>query len=255
MDTITSPNNRIVKAVRALRGRKGRDAANVFLAEGIKFVAEIGYGWDIRQVVLSETFYRHEGALHFGEKAVVVTDQIFAGLSDVVNPQGILAVVEKRDFCINKVLADDLPLIFVLEDINDPGNLGTILRNCHGLGATGIILAGSCADIYSPKAVRASAGSIFHVPFAHMSMKRAAEDLKGRNIALYATSPAGEAALHRLNLQNPTAFALGNEHNGLTPQAMDLADETVQIPVISESLNVSIACAICAYEAWRQRNV
>ncbi|MCL2235153.1 MAG: RNA methyltransferase [Defluviitaleaceae bacterium] len=254
MDIITSANNKIVKMVRALGGVKGRDASSAFLVEGAKFVAELPKNWQIKHIILSESFAKGGG---FTPDAIVVTDQIFAGLSDVVNPQGILAVVDQRTFDIEDVLGlgGDNPLIFLLEGINDPGNLGTILRNCHGLGATGVILVEHCADVYSPKVVRASAGSIFHVPFVQMALGQALTELKARNIPLYATSPAGSADLHQLDLRKPAAFALGNEHHGLSQGAMEGADETVRIPVMSESLNVSVACAIFAYETQRQRTV
>ena len=252
MDIITSGNNKIVKMVRALRGVKGRMASSAFLVEGAKFVAELPRNWQIRYIVASESFAKNED---IASDAIVVTDQIFAGLSDVVNPQGILAVVDQRTFGVEEVLGGDRPLVFLLEGINDPGNLGTILRNCHGLGATGVILAGDCTDVYSPKVVRASAGSVFHVPFAQMTLEQALESLKSRNIPLYATSPAGSVDLHQLDLCKSVAFALGNEHHGLTEEAMKGADGTVRIPVMSESLNVSVACAIFAYEAQRQRNV
>jgi len=251
MDIITSDKNGLIKKIRKLATVRGRAVASSFIIEGSKFIAEAGSEWKIIYTVVSETY-----ALNYNvENQIVVSDKIFEGLTDTVNPQGILAVVEKREFSVCEVLGGKNPLVFVLEDINDPGNLGTILRNCHGLGVTGVILAGNTTDVYSPKTVRASAGSIFHIPFVHINIEEVAAELKNRNIPLYATSPAGDVDLHNLNLQSPAAIMLGNEHHGLTQQAMDLANTTVRIPVMSESLNVSVACAVFAYEAWRQRNV
>ena len=249
MDIITSASNKFVKSVRALRDKKGREQAGAFVVEGAKFVAEIPAGWKIRHIIAAASYPRR------GElcSPVVVTDAIFTTLSDVATPQGILAVVEKKQYSIDRVLNGQT--IFILENINDPGNLGTILRACHGLGACGVVLSPGCADIFSPKAVRASAGSLFHIPFAITCIKEAAAHLSAKQLPLYATSPQADKPLYNLNLQGPSAFLLGNEHHGLTPEACALATDSISIPTAAESLNVSMACAILAYEAMRQKNM
>lgn len=251
MDIITSDKNDLIKKIRKLTTSRGRALSSSFIIEGSKFVAEAGSEWEIIYTIVSETYPSNYNA----KNKIVVSDKVFRGLSDTVNPQGILAVVKKREFSACQVLGGKNPLVFVLEDINDPGNLGTILRNCHGLGATGIVLTGNTTDIYSQKTVRASAGSIFHIPFVHINIEEIAAKFKKHNIPLYATSPMGKAVLHRLDLRKPAAFMLGSEHHGLSQKAMTLANASVRIPVMSESLNVSVACAIFAYEVWRQRNV
>ena len=223
--------------------------ANAFLVEGAKFVAEIGSDWEILHIVMSQSY----AVTHHTNDAIVVADKIFASLSDVASPQGILAVVAQRDFPIEAVLGS--ASVFLLDDINDPGNLGTILRNCHGLGVGGVVLSPNCTDIYNPKVIRASAGSIFHIPFVTMGLYEAIKILQGKNTVIYATAADGEKAIYELDLCQPSAFVMGNEHHGVSQKIMGSADQTVKIPTASESLNVSVACAIIGYETLRQRKI
>jgi len=254
MEIITSTANQIVKKIRSLQEKKGRALANAFLVEGAKFVAEIGGGWDVQHVVVSQSFA--EGASIIPQHALVVSDRVFAGVSDVASPQGILAVVGMRNFTIRDVCKDEEhPVIMLLDGINDPGNLGTILRNCHGLGVSGIVLSPNCTDIFSPKVIRASAGSIFHIPFAIMELSEAVKELQIKGIPIYGAAAGGQRSVYELDLQSCAAFVLGNEHHGITPQIFNMVDEAVKIPAVSESLNVSVACAIMAYEVLRQRNI
>jgi TrmH family RNA methyltransferase len=257
MEIITSSSNKIVKQIRALREKKGRDLARAFLVEGAKFVAEIGPDWEILRVVMSESHAAGVNCVRppLGCAPIIVTDRIFAALSDTTTPQGVMAVVAQREFGFGDVVKGERPLVFVLEEINDPGNLGTILRSCYGLGADGVILSESCADIFGPKTIRASAGAVFHMPFVVMDAKEAINALKTRGVAVYAASPAADKSVYELDLQKPAAFILGNEHKGLKPETAALADCGVKIPIYSESLNVSAACAILAYEALKQRKM
>ncbi|MCL2575390.1 MAG: RNA methyltransferase [Defluviitaleaceae bacterium] len=250
MEIITSATNRIVKEIRALHDKKGRVLSQAFLAEGAKFVAEIGKNWDVRQIVVSESYAKTSD---ISSSVVVVADRVFAGLSDVIAPQGIMAIVRQRNFSIEDMLSVKNPLIFMLDDINDPGNLGTILRNCHGLGVSGVVLSPRCTDVYSPKVIRASAGSIFHLPFVVMDLVVAAGVLRTKNIPVYATKADGDNNLYNLDLRQSAVFVLGNEHHGVSKAVLDIVDNTVKIPTMSESLNVSVAGAIIAYEVLRQR--
>jgi len=249
MEIITSTSNNFVKMLRGLKEKKGRGREDAFLVEGAKFVGEIGAEWSVRHVVMSASFASEYGR----DTAVVLSDGVFATISDVLAPQGIMAVVQRRNFGINELFVADKPLVFMLEEINDPGNLGTILRTCHGLGAAGIILSPNCVDIYSPKVARASAGSIFHIAHVVMDLQQAAAELKGRGVPIYATLPLAKKPLHQLDLRQAAAFLLGNEHKGLKDETAALACEAISIPAAAESLNVSICAAILAYEASRQR--
>lgn len=249
MDIIKSQSNNLVKKIRSLQTKKGREQESAFLVEGIKFVAEITPKWEILHTIASESFAKENRA----RNAIIVSDEVFASISDVSAPQGILAVVKKQETDIHAMLSAKSPLIFVLEEINDPGNLGTILRTCHGFGVDGVILSHGCVDIYSPKVVRASAGSVFHIPHIKMCITQAMQALDNADVTTYATLPKAETPLFSLNFKEPSAFLLGNEHNGLKPETVSLAQKTVKIPSVAESLNVSICAAILAYEASRQR--
>jgi len=251
MEIITSMSNRTVKEIRALSDKKGRSKANAFLVEGAKFVAEISSDWEVSQIVTAAS---RGPSPDFGDcPRTTVSDDVFATLSDVQAPQGILAVVKQRDFTINDLFTTENPAIFLLEEINDPGNIGTILRTCHGLGINGIVLSPNCADIYSPKVVRASAGSIFHIPHVRMCIKQAISEIKARGVRVYATLPKADFPIQQLDLRRPSAFLLGNEHDGLKPETTAAADAGVTVPAVNESLNVSICAAILAYEVSRQR--
>ena len=254
MEIITSASNKIAKHVRALAAKKTRDASGTFVVEGEKFVAEIAGGWETELVVVSESFAKanclkkyHTAPLH------VVGDRVFASISDVKQPQGVLAVVRQRVFDINDMLTAPNPLLILLEDMQDPGNLGSILRIAHGLGACGVILSENCADVYGPKVVRSSAGSVFHVPFVTAHLPAAIATLKGHGVRIFAAKGGTAHQLHQLDFCAPTAFIIGNEAKGLSAEIAALADAEVSIPVKSESLNAAVACGILVYEAWRQR--
>lgn len=256
MEIITSASNKIVKYVKGLHGKKERTAEAAFLAEGAKILAEIKQPWEIQMVVASKTFAAtHADDLEkYADQAKtplhVVADQIFPG--DAVTPQGLLAVVKQRTFGPQEAICGECPLVLVLEEISDPGNLGTMLRIAHGLGL-GVVLSPNCADVFSPKVVRSSAGSLFHVPFTIMPVDKAAAFLKSHGIAIFAATAAASDALYHLDFRRPAAILIGNEARGISDKTLSLADYHVKIPAIAESLNASVACGILAYEATRQR--
>ena len=254
MEIITSTSNQIAKCVRSLSAKKARDAHGVFIVEGEKFVTEIAEAWEIELVMASESFARSNPMEKYGSaRQYVASDRVFASMSDVKQPQGLLAVVRQKQYAVEDMLKAKNPLLLLLEDIQEPGNLGTILRIAHGLGAHGVIMSENCADVYSPKVVRSSAGSIFHVPFAIMCLHEAITAFKSRSIRIFAAKAEAKHSLHQLDFRGPTAFLIGNEAKGLSHEIAALADNDVAIPTKSESLNASVACGILVYEAARQR--
>ena len=244
---IASQTNKTVKMLRSLHEKKGREKENAFLIEGAKFVAEITSDWDVSHVITASGY---KGQLPKFDNCVFLTldDDLFTIVSDTKAPQGILAVVKKPSFSISDMQGH----VFMLEEMNDPGNLGTVLRTCHGLNISGIILSPNCVDIYSPKVVRSSAGSIFHIPHVQMCLKQAMTELKSRGALVYATLPRADKALYEFDLCKPAAFLFGSEHGGLKAETAALADESISIPSLAESLNVSMCASIVAYEALRQ---
>ena len=254
MEIITSASNKIVKYIRALHSKKGRAAADAFLVEGAKFVGEIAAPWEIEFMVFSASYAKGKNMSKYGNcPFYIVADRIFPSLVDATSPQGVFAVVKQRKFAMDDIFATENPLLLLLEEINDPGNLGTMLRIAHALGLSGLALSENCADVYSPKVIRSSAGSVFHVPFVIAPLARVAHALAAHNVAIFAATASAQNPLYNLDFTRPAAFLIGNEARGLSREALQLTNTHVKIPIFSESLNASVACAMLAYEAFRQR--
>jgi len=249
MEIITSAANQTIKRVKALYSKKGRDADGTFVVEGAKFIAEIVPPWEVVLTMASRSY----ADAHGYSCDIVVGDRIFP--ADTVNSQGVLAVVRQRTFDVDDILHGENPLLLVLEEISDPGNLGTMLRIAHGLGFCGVILAGDCADVYSPKVVRSSAGSLLHVPFVKCRISDVMPNLKRRGITTFAATSVGGTALNKLDFGRSAAILIGNEAHGLSNTALEQADMCVTIPAATESLNAAVACGILAYECYRQRSL
>lgn len=259
---ITSTSNARIKQL-ALWNQKAKERRKdgVFLAEGIKMFEEAPAGW-IREVYISENFYNKVSKAQM-EKLnqcgyEVVSDTVFTKVSDTQTPQGVLCVLKQPEYTLMDLgmLRKSQPLVMVLEDIQDPGNLGTILRTGEGAGVTGVIMTKETVDIFNPKTIRATMGSIYRVPFLYVdSIAEAIEKLKKNNIQVYAAHLKGDRSYSELNFTRGTAFLIGNEGNGLKEETAALADTYLKIPMEGrvESLNAGVASAILMYEAHRQR--
>ncbi|MCL2415902.1 MAG: RNA methyltransferase [Defluviitaleaceae bacterium] len=255
MEIITSVENKIVKQAKSLGMKKFRDKHGLFIIEGIKFIEEIPKDWQIERLLISESC-ADIGGIAKPESTAVISDRIFQSISDTVNPQGVMAVIKQKQFDINSIIKQKNPLIIMLDSINDPGNLGTILRTAQSANAAGIIMSGDCADIYSPKTIRSAAGFAFHIPFVSVDLPLAIQKLKAEGIAVFAAAPNAAKSLYDMDLKKPLAFVIGNESHGISREVADLADSNIKIPIIgqAESLNASMACGIMIYEALRQRH-
>lgn len=259
---ITSSSNGKVKQVVQWQSRadKRRDAG-IFLAEGFKLFRETPEE-SIREVYLSE-----DAVGRVAEDAILqeklhrtgyetVSREVFRKMSDTKTPQGILCVAGRPQYTLEQMLDVPSPLIVVLESIQDPGNLGTILRAGEAAGITGVIMGGETTDIFHPKTIRATTGSVFRVPFVQVKyLKEPLEYLKRKDIRVYAAHLSGETYYDRFSFQGGTAFLIGNEGNGLSGDTVRMADELLKIPMQGqvESLNASVAAALLMYEAQRQR--
>lgn len=259
---ITSTSNSKVKQVVQWQSKaKERREADIFLTEGFKLFCEAP-AEQVREVYLSEDAL--EKAMEdpaIKEKLELsgyetVSDEVFRRMSDTKTPQGILCVMKRPSYNIEQMLCHPAPLLVLLEDLQDPGNLGTILRTGEGAGITGVIVNGETVDIFSPKTIRATMGSIFRVPFICVeSMGEIMKILREKNVCTYAAHLSGETYYDRCYFDSGTAFLIGNEGNGLSPELTTQADRLVKIPMEGqvESLNASVAAAILMYEAHRQR--
>lgn len=255
---ITSVSNEKVKNIIQLQKKaKARREQDCFLVEGVRMAEELP---DSRLLAAyaSESFAsRPENAsLCRRLNAEIVSDRVMEAMSDTQTPQGILAVVKRREASLEEILSAPCPLLLVLEHLQDPGNLGTILRTAEGAGVTGILMSQDTVDIYNPKVIRSTMGSIYRVPFAYTdALTDTVTRLKTRGIRIYAAHLAGKNTYDRENYTQPTAFLIGNEGAGLTDTLSAQSDCYIRIPMAGqvESLNAAIATAILIYEASRQR--
>lgn len=259
---ITSTANKQVKYVNALiKKAKFRREEDLFVAEGLRMCQEIPKD-ELRALYISEGFSKTPAckSVTAGVSSVeLVSDEVFRSLSDTQTPQGILALVKQRHYTLKQVTAPRngrAPLLMLLERLQDPGNLGTILRAGEGAGVTGILMDPSTADIYSPKVIRSTMGSVLRMPFAYVEdLGRTLNDLKAQGIRLYAAHLDGKNSYDKEDYKEACGFLIGNEGNGLSRETAALADTLIRIPMEGrvESLNAAVAASVLMFEAARQR--
>ncbi len=186
----------------------------------------------------------------------VVSDAVFKSISDTKTPQGILCLVKMPQYGLSELLQGERTHLLVLESIQDPGNLGTMLRTGEGAGVTGVILNRTTVDLFNPKTIRSTMGSIYRVPFfVADDLEETLGELRTRGIRIYAAHLGGSVPYDEPSYCGATAFLIGNEGNGLTDGTAALADARVRIPMEGqvESLNAAVSAALLMYEANRQR--
>ena len=185
-----------------------------------------------------------------------MSDAVFSYVSDTKTPQGVLAVVHQMEYTLGQMTEGAIPHLMILDNLQDPGNLGTILRTAEGAGVTGILMDRECVDVYNPKTIRSTMGSIYRMPFVYVEdLGKGIQDLKDKGITTYAAHLEGTNSYDEEDLTNPCAFLIGNEGNGLRREIADMADCYVKIPMLGqvESLNAAIASSVLMFEAARQR--
>ncbi|MCI9383892.1 MAG: RNA methyltransferase [Lachnospiraceae bacterium] len=256
---ITSTANQQVKQLIQLNKKgKLRNAQDIFVAEGPRMFREAP-GERIEKIYLSETYFKSQWKEKEAEAPwEVVRDSVFKAMCDTQTPQGILCLVKQYHYSLSDLLKKENPLLLVLENIQDPGNLGTMMRTAEGAGADGVILSPGCADMYNPKTIRSTMGSVYRVPFFQTgNLKETMGQLREWGVNTFAAYLDGAEGYDRPDYRKGTAFLLGNEGNGLTQEAALSADTCIRIPMEGklESLNVSAASAVLLYEAHRQRNL
>ena len=185
-----------------------------------------------------------------------VADPVFDRVSDTMTPQGILGLVRKPEYDLEQILTGTDRNLLVLEDLRDPGNLGTMIRTAEAAGIGGMILSRGSADLFNPKVIRATMGAIYRVPFVYAEDFGAALSmLSDRGITIYAAHLEGSICYDEADYTKRCAILIGNEANGLSESAASLADSRIRIPMEgrTESLNAAVAAAVLMYEAFRQR--
>ena len=253
---ITSAANGQIKEIEKLQKKaKHRSEVGVFTVEGRKMVLEAGER--LQKAYLSESYYNTYGASELGAcQYEIVADNVFKGMSETMTPQGILGLVQMPKYSLDELLQGERVQLLLLENLRDPGNLGTIIRTAEGAGVTGVILSKESVDIFNPKVIRSTMGSIYRVPFVYTDdFYGTLEELKKQKITLYAAHLKGKNDYDAETYGERTGVLIGNEANGLTEEAAFLADCLVKIPMEGqvESLNAAIAATVFMYEIYRQR--
>lgn len=255
---ITSLSNGQVKNIIQLNQKaKARREQGLFVAEGRKMFGEAPADW-VSRVYVAESLSKDEAFMEQVKKFSyeIVVDYVFRQMSDTQTPQGVLTVLKKPSYNMEDILKGENPLVMVLEDLQDPGNAGTILRTGEGAGISGVILTKTCVDITNPKVIRSTMGSIYRIPFLYvedvLSLK---EKLREKKIRTFAAHLKGKNSYDEESYRGGTAFFIGNEGKGLSEQAAEAADCLIRIPMCGqvESLNAAMAAGILMYEAARQR--
>lgn len=254
---ITSTSNAQVKNIINLMKKSGeRKRCGLFVIEGLKMFTEIPKD-RIVKVYASESFAYDNKELLCNYEYEMVSDAVYKQMSDTKTPQGILATVRMLEYSLDDILPERrIPMVVVLENVQDPGNLGTIIRTAEGAGATGIIMSKDTVDIYNPKTIRSTMGSLFRMPFIYTEdILSTAEELKRRGVNLFAAHLSGKNYYYNEDMTRPMAVMIGNEGNGLTDELTEKADTLIKIPMEGEleSLNAAVSNAIILYEAARQR--
>ena len=276
MQRISSKDNSLIKHIKRLKEKKYRDEYGEFIVEGLKLINEaIQENADIRQIVVCdgcdnsemiESHLKYEMArLDF----IYVPQNIFKMISDVENPQGVLAVIGKiktnRDDNKEagqtsktlKTSSIDLneDIILALDDIQDPGNLGTILRTADSVGLKQILVSKGTADAYNPKVVRSTMGAIFRVNVIECeNLKETLKELQSKDYKVMTTSLKAKKSIYEVDYKKKI-IVIGNEANGVSKEILNIADEKVIIPMLgkTESLNASVATGVILYEYVRQK--
>lgn len=262
---MVSIHNSRVKYVRRLKNHRFRDKEKKFLVEGLRFVEEVfDSSWPVEMLVYSKKIMEYPRAKHLFKTAAArnvslleVDEDIFGELAETSTPQGIIAVVAQRGHTLeNLEIINETALLVLVDGVQDPGNLGAIVRSADAAGAGGVVLLKGTVDIYNPKALRSTMGSIFHLPVIQgAAVADVLLYLSHRGIRTVAGDPRGGKAVFEVDLKVPCALVVGGEAGGISETLRENVDEMAHIPMPgrAESLNVAISAGIMLYEALRQR--
>ena len=265
---IDNPRSPRVRSVAKLAKKDARAETGLFLLEGPQAVSE---ALAFRPDLLVEIFVTPHALEKYADlgRAVresdldphFVTEHVIDAMADTVTPQGVIAVCRQFPVALKDIVADGPRLVAVLEEVRDPGNAGTIIRAADAAGADAVVLTGRSVDLYNPKVVRATTGSIFHLPVAMApDLATVLDKLRGAGLTVLAADVKGEDLLEARRdgtLGKPTAWLFGNEARGLTDEHLALADRPITVPVYghAESMNLATAASVCLYEsAFAQRS-
>ena len=260
MQTITSKDNELIRHIRKLKDKKYRDESNEYVVEGVKLVEEaVKENAKIKQIIVCEDTTRtYEIPTHImleiaKYECISVSDKIFNIITQVTNPQGIMAIIEKN--AQNAKIDYTQDIIVVLDDVQDPGNLGTILRTVDSIGLNQIIVSKGTADAFNSKVVRSTMGAIFRIKIIEVeNLAQAIKEMRKHHFKLMVTSLQTKNSIYDIDFYKKI-IVIGNEANGVSKEIQDMADEKAKIPMLgrTESLNASVAAGVVMYEYVRQK--
>lgn len=265
-EQIRSIHNDQVKLWSALQTKKGRERSGAFLVEGAHLVAEAlksGAGAQTVLFVPDSAAAKELELLGFGPEHdqararwISVSEAVMDKITEAQTPQGVAAVMKLPAYDLGKLIADEKGIFVAVDAVQDPGNLGTIVRSADAVGAAAVLLGKGTVDMYNPKTVRSTMGSLFHIPIVSCDLAEALPLMRERGVKIAATSLGATRTCYESDFTGPTCFLLGNEGAGVSAELLSLADETIIIPIPgrAESLNVAMATTVLLYEAVRQRS-
>jgi len=262
-EMITSSSNPIIKEIKSLYKKRDRWIKKSFFIEGVRIVDEcVKSNANIAYIVYSDMLFDTNGGEELFNclsqknwKLIYVSDKLFKEISDTEKPQGILAVVNFNLQGIDNILKEENFLV-LLDRVQDPGNMGTIIRTADAFGSNGVIVTEGCVDVFNPKTIRSTMGSIFHVPLLYYkSSSEAIKDLKSRGIKVITTSLNAEKYCFDVDYKKSFALIIGNEASGVSEEVLADSDLLIKIPMLgkAESLNAAVASSVIMYEVLRQR--
>ena len=260
MQVISSKDNELIKHIKKLKDKKYRDESKEYIIEGVKLIEEaVKENAKIKKIIICEDTtrtYEIPTNIMLGRakyECVYVTDKIFNSITQVTNPQGIMAIIEKNSNDAEIDFTQDI--IVALDDVQDPGNLGTILRTVDSIGLNQIIVSKETADAFNPKVVRSTMGAIFRVKIIEVdNLQDTIKQIKKHHFKLMVTSLQTDNSIYDIEFKKKI-IVIGNEANGVSNEIQNIADEKAKIPMLgrTESLNASVAAGIVMYEYVRQK--
>ena len=259
MEIIRSNENKNVKLAKSLCLKKFRDINEMFLLEGVRAIEDaVSNGVELLMLFYSENFdiSRH-AELEKVKKKFALSEKLFADISETKTPQGVIAIASQPQYYIKEVLKNSSKVI-VLEKVQDPGNMGTIIRTADAAGFDAVILVDGCTDVFGSKVVRSTMGSLFRMPICTVkTVDEVGALLKEHGFNIFVTHLDGEMIYNSIDYSAKNAFVFGNEGSGVSDAMTGIADKLIKIPMLggAESLNVSVAAAVVMYEDVRSRVV
>ncbi len=253
-----------LKQIYKLKTEKEREKEGEFLIEGLRLCKEVlASDWEVEIVLFSSEFVESargeklvEEFSRRGTEVFRVKKKEIEKLAETETPQGIVAMVTKRKFTLNKDFLEEASLLLVLDNIRDPGNLGTIIRTADASGADGVLLSKGCVELFNPKVIRSTMGSIFHLPVIEsLDSKEILPEMKSSGFKIFVSDVHQGKDYTKVDYPEKTCLIIGSEASGISQKILGLADERVRIPIFgkAESLNASVAAGILLYEIVRHK--